>query len=110
MPGSLRQRNEAVRFTLAGHGDDGAADRPITHYAYPYQGTDLGPRPAMIAALEVQGFTVRDAASHGGLVFEHVGAVAGEGFDALTERLEAWFAGHRWDYDGWECAIAGPAK
>ncbi|MBS0483513.1 MAG: hypothetical protein JSR96_15500 [Proteobacteria bacterium] len=108
MPGNQREKNDAVRRSLAGYGDDGTADRDIIHYAYPYQGTDLSPRPQIIASLKSQGFAVRDAASHAGLVFEHTGAVADPNFDALTEQLESWFAGQRWEYDGWECAVVKP--
>lgn len=105
MAGNQRAKNDAVRTSLANEGDDGAAERTITHYAYPLAGADPARRPAMIVALRSQGFAVRDAASAHGLVMEHKGAVAPEDFDAFTEQLEDWFRALGWDYDGWECAV-----
>lgn len=108
MSGHQREKNDAVRRSLAGYGDDGNRPREVIHYAYPYQGADLSTRPDIVKALQAQGFAVRDAASHSGLIFDHESVVAGEEFDAFVESLERWFADLRWEYDGWECAIVQP--
>jgi hypothetical protein len=98
-------RNDAVRESLAMHGDDGVAVRHVVHYAYPAKGADLSTRPQIVADLKSQRFEVRDAAAENGLVFEHHCSVAPGQFDALTDALEGWFARHNWGYDGWECAV-----
>lgn len=109
-PATRERLNDAVRTQLAGLGDSGVDVRHVLHFAYPLKGTSLASRPAMVEDLKAQGFEVRDAAAGNGLVLEHYRSVEPKGFDALTETLEAWFAGRGWDYDGWECEVRqGPA-
>ncbi len=100
--------NDAVRARLLEFGDDGAGVRHVLHYAYAPGGLDHSDRPAMIAHLQGRGFVVSDAAADDGVVLEHYRPVAADDFDRLTAELSAWFAERGWEYDGWECAVAGP--
>jgi hypothetical protein len=84
--------NEEVRSRLAVLGDNGSAPRHVLHYAYPLDGTDLAPRPAIIDELT--------------RVMEHHRAVAADDFDTFTGLLSVYFAECGWEYDGWECAVA----
>ena len=99
--------NESVRAMLRAHGDDGSATRHVRHYAYP-KANALPVRKDLVSHLHASGFKVSDAEAENGLVMEHYRPVAGEDFDLFTAELRDWFAGHGWDYDGWECAIVAP--
>lgn len=90
---------------MAQHGDHGGGLRHVVHYAYPLKGTVVRNRPHMIEVLKGFGFTVRDAASGGGLILEHYRSVEGETFNELTDELGEWFSARGWDYDGWECEL-----
>ena len=98
--------NEEVRSRLAVLGDNGSAPRHVLHYAYPLDGTNLAPRPAIIDELTRRGLEVSDAGAKDGLVMEHHRAVVAEDFDTFTGLLSAYFAERGWEYDGWECAVA----
>lgn len=99
------EANAATRRALAALGDDGAAVRAITHYAYPTAKADKRARRDMIDELRSRGFDVRDAAVDNGLILEHQSGVGAGAFDQKTGELAAWFKTRQWTYDGWECAV-----
>jgi hypothetical protein len=104
--------NWRLRAQLIQQNDDGRVPRHVVHRAVPAERADLARRPELIAALAARGFTVEDSVTDNGVILNHVSAVSGSGFDALTTELAAWFAAQDWRYDGWECKTVsrGAAK
>lgn len=102
-----KARSDMVRAALLRAGDDGTAIRHVAHYAFP----DITGRPvgddAFRAALADRQFTIGYNATGEGMVLQQHREVASAGFDALIAELQVTMAGIGWEYDGWECAVAG---
>ncbi len=102
---STGHKNDEVRATLAAMGDDGSAPRHVIHFAYATEGS--ASQQAMADELGEHGFDVVDADEEGAIRMEHTREVASADFDAFTDLLEAELDAKGWQYDGWECAVAG---
>jgi hypothetical protein len=97
--------NEAVREQLALHGDDGTAERHVTHYAYPKKDENSASRYEVFEYLAEFDLSLSEAEVGGGIVAEQEREVGSEEFDEFTSRLFDELDAMGWDYDGWECAV-----
>lgn len=102
---SEAESNDQVRATILAMGDDGTAPRHVVHYAYPLGSSIPEDRQRADKWLAALGFRVKNSATGNGVMFENEQPVAGAEFDALTEKLVAFFDELEWEYDGWECAV-----
>lgn len=102
---SKAEGNAAIRRQLAEMGDDGTRERHVVHYAY--FGGDAQMSADAVAAGLLKQFKVSDTANSDGLIFEEHREIASAAFDAHIAKLESDFVAISWEYDGWECAVAG---
>ncbi len=98
-------RNQLLRNQLMKNGDDGSVERHTIHYAYPHKEQSPSKYSDVETHMKAHGFKTREAASDGGIVFEHQSSVTAIPFDTLTEKLEKYLTTNGWEYDGWECAV-----
>ena len=93
--------NDSVRAQLARQGDNGKTPREVDHFAYPDPFRKSAQRLVVKEWLEQNSFAKVESVNAGGLHFVRETAVAGQGFDKLTQDLADHLEKLGWEYDGW---------